>query len=239
MMKISQKNTKTIFANITVAIALLLLCSVTVTTKAMEFGISAGLALPNDNISQFFKQTKSEVVLDNTIKETGNYLLDKAASSGYIVEAKGRIGLGNNLDFVIGIGMARFNEGKYDLTVPGKSMNDSTIGQIQSTLNVVPITAGVNVYLFKSFVNLYATGDITYNYMSYSYDLIWKGAPGIPISNSENDARVGYGIGAGIDFDLILLKANFEAKFNCMNLIGRISDEKRKNYGTFTVGIIF
>ena len=75
--------------------------------------------------------------------------------------------------------------------------------------------------------------------MSYSYDIIWNNNPGIPITKSENDSRLGYGFGFGIDFNLSLFKINLETKFNTANIIGRTHDEKQKNYGTITLGIIF
>jgi len=38
---------------------------------------------------------------------------------------------------------------------------------------------------------------------------------------------------------LSLFKINLETKFNCANIIGRVGDEREKNYGTITLGIIF
>jgi opacity protein-like surface antigen len=212
----------------------LLLCPLA-HSKPMNIGFTFGLALPNDNVSQFFNQTKQIVQLDS-IRTEINYLLNKATDIGYILGLKGRIELGERFDLALGIGLARFNEGRYDLIVRDL---DTTIAQIQSTSNVVPIALGINAYIVKSFINLYAVGDVTYNYIGYSYDIIWKNNLGIPLSKPESDSRLGYGLGAGLDFDLSLFKLNFEAKFNSANIIGRSGDEKQKNYGTLTLGIIF
>ena len=221
-----------------ISISLFFLLGTFLYSKPLNIGFITGLALPNENVSQFFHQAKN-IPLDSVT--TGSYLLDKATSAGYIFCVKGRIELTKTFDLVAGIGLARFNEGRYDLTVPTAVVPamDTTIAQIQSTSNVVPISVGINAYLLKSFIGLYATGDVNYNYISYSYDIVWKNAPSIPITRSENDSRLGYGFGVGLDLNLSLFKINLEAKFNSANIIGRVGDEQQKDYGTITLGIIF
>jgi opacity protein-like surface antigen len=206
----------------------------------MSIGFTSGLALPNDNVSQFFHQTTGLFQIDSVTTKPSKFLLDKATSIGYTLGVKGRIELAEKFDLTVGIGIARFNQGRYDLVVP---ILDTTVAQIQSTANVVPISVGINAYLLKSFISLYATGDVSYNYISYSYDYVWNNNLAIPIlrpdNGTDNDSRLGYGLGIGVDFDLNLFKLNLEVKFNSANIIGRSGDEKEKNYGTITLGIIF
>jgi opacity protein-like surface antigen len=225
--------------NTIISIILFILLCPLAHSKSMNFGFTVGLALPNDNVSQFFNQAKN-ISVDSAI---GDYLLDKATSMGYILGIKGRIELAEHFDLALGIGMARFNQGRYNIVDPtggaGGVLKDSVIAQIQSTSNVVPIAVGINAYLMKSLISLYAVGDVTYNYVSYSYDILLSDKVGIPISKSENDSRLGYGLGVGLDLDISLFKINFEAKFNSTNIIGRTGDEQQKNYGTLTLGIIF
>jgi hypothetical protein len=56
---------------------------------------------------------------------------------------------------------------------------------------------------------------------------------------SPNDSRVGFGLGAGVDLDLQIFNANIEAKYNMLNLIGKVSNEPAKAFYTLSVGIFF
>ena len=223
---------------IIIAINLFFLLGAFAYSKPMSIGFTAGLALPNNDVSQFYHQVRDSLRVDSNTTTVGRYLLDKATSVGYILGIKGRIELAERFDLALGIGLARFNEAQYNF-IPATIGIDTSLAKIQSTSNIVPISVGINAYLLKSFINLYATGDVSYNYISYSYDIVLKNKPGIPITNSDNDSRLGYGFGAGVDFDLSLFKINVEAKFNVANIIGRSGDEQQKKYGTLTLGIIF
>jgi len=221
---------------IIISIILFFLLGTFAYSKPMNIGFTVGLALPNDNVSQFFHQIKTPVHINDSTTKIGDYLKDKATSAGYILGVKGRIELTERFDLVAGLGIARFNQGQYDLVIP----TDTLSAKIQSTSNIVPLSAGINAYLMRSFIGLYAVGEVSYNYISYSSDIVWNNNPSIPISISpKNDSRLGYGLGIGIDFDLSLFKTNLEIKFNSANIIGRVGDEEEKKYGSITLGIIF
>jgi len=220
---------------IIISIALFFLLGTFVYSKPMNIGFTVGLALPNDNVSQFYNQVAAYIKTDSATTKPGRYILDKATSIGYTLSVKGRIELAERFDLALGIGIARFNQGQYDFIIS----NDTLSAKIQSTSNIVPVSVGMNAYIVKSFINLYVMGDVSYNYISYSYDIVWNKKPSIPVTNIENNSRLGYGFGFGIDFDLNLFKINLETKFNTANIIGRSGDEQQKNYGTITLGIIF
>jgi len=223
-----------------IVIILFLFIGTVAYSKPMNIGFTVGLAVPNDDISQFYHYVRDSLKVAPDSTRVGDYLLDNATSVGYILGIKGRIELTNRFDLALGIGLARFNDAQYSIVPAVGSLSlDTSFAKIQSTTNIVPISAGINAYLLRSFINLYVIGDVTYNYISYSYDIVLKNKPGIPITNSTSDSRLGYSFGAGLDFDLSLFKINLETKFNAANIIGRVGDEKQKNYGTITVGIIF
>lgn len=90
-----------------------LLCS----DSKLHLGFVAGLAVPNSKVSQFYSDSKQYFDIEN-IGGIGNYVTDKAASIGYSIGIKGRLALAANLDFVPAIGLTRFNEGDYNLTLP-------------------------------------------------------------------------------------------------------------------------
>jgi len=206
--------------------------------NSMHFGFFGGLAIPNDKVSQFFNDTKQHVKVDS-VDTLGNYFLDKAANIGYHLKIQGRIELANNFTFVSTVGISRFNEGRYDLIVP-LGNNDTVLAITQSTTNIVPISVGINAYLFKKFLLPYINADLVYNYVSYSYDIVMKENIYYPITKSPTTMhRLGYSVGVGIDIDLYLISLNIETKFNAVNIIKYDDKEPTKSYFTFLVGIVF
>ncbi|MDR0926478.1 MAG: outer membrane beta-barrel protein [Ignavibacteria bacterium] len=219
----------------------LLLILTTATLKSessFHLGISAGLALPNDKISQFYNDTKQKMDADS-LSSIGTYFKKTAADAGYTVNVKGHLRLSDNIEFTPSIGIIRFNEGEYGLEVPYENKNDTAKAKVQSTTNIIPISLGLNAYLFRSFISLYGTANVCYNYTTYSYDVNWSNYPAVPISTSEPISRLGYSVGGGIEFDLSIISLSFEATYNTHNIIGKSSEEPTKNYGMFTVGVIF
>jgi hypothetical protein len=205
--------------------------------NSLHLGISAGLAIPNEKVSQFFDEAKQYIQKDS-INAWGNYLFNKASNVGYNIKLQGRIELSDYFTFVPSVGISRFNDGVYDLVVPFGN-GDTAHAKTQSTTNVVPISIGINAYLFKSFISPYVSADLVYNYIAYSYDFIWDEKFAAPIATSTTMHRIGYSVGAGIDIDLALISLNLEAKFDAINIIKYNGHEPSKNYYTFSVGIIF
>lgn len=211
-------------------ILFLLLAASNVFAQGIDIGFHLGLSTPNDQIANIYN--KKQVGLDSN--KVGNFL-SKGMDAGYHLAVKGRIGLSENADFYVGFGYHRFPQTDIQVT-------DPTTGKVLATLasntNIVPINAGLNFYLFRSVVGLYATGDLAYNYISSSLD--YKGAGiDIPISKTPADSRLGFGLGAGVDISLGLIMLNVEAKYNYINLIGKEDDESTKNYLSFGVGVYF
>jgi len=206
--------------------------------KSLHIGFVTGLAVPNDKVSQFFNESSRYFDFDS-IKAVGHFILDKAASMGYKICIKGRISLSDNIMFVPAIGIARFNEGRFIVEIPGVT-NDSKI-EVQTLSNVMAIGTGINGYLFKSFFSLYFTAELTYNYLAYSSDYVWTRNISIPIfaTQFDNSHKLGYSFGGGIDMDLNLLSLNLEVKLNTLNIIKASSFEPTKNHFSITCGVIF
>ena len=202
----------------------------------MHLGFSAGLAIPNENISRFFDDSRQHIQTVS-IDGWGRYILDKATNIGYNIKMFGRISLSDNFIFVPSIGIARFNEGTYELVFPLGT--DTHTAKTQSTANVVPISLGINGYLFKKFLSPYVNADLTYNYIAYSYDVVWRDNFAAPIVTSTTMSRLGYSIGAGIDIKLPLISLTIETKFNTINIIKHNDNEPTKINYTFSLGIIF
>ncbi|MGE5479455.1 MAG: outer membrane beta-barrel protein [Chloroflexota bacterium] len=194
-----------------------------------DIGFHVGLSTPNDKINDVYNKG---TIGSDTLTGT---LYNKGVTTGYHLALKARLGLSDMVSFVGGIGINRFPESKIDVIDP---KNGDTLARLTTTTNVVPISAGVNIYLLKSVIGLYGTGELTYNYITSSVDANWAGKS-IPISNSPSDSRMGFGVGAGVDLDLQIVLLNLEAKYHYLNLIGKDEDEGAKNYLAVSLGVYF
>lgn len=199
--------------------------------QGIDVGFHVGLSTPNDKISDIYN--KSTVNLSDT---SAGSLLGKGLDAGYHLAVKGRIGLSDNADFIVGFGIHRFPE--TDIEVRDPSNPDVLLATLSSNTNIIPITAGLNYYLINSFIGIYATGDLTYNYITTSVDYKGTGID-IPISKTPTDNRMGFGVGAGLDISLGLIMLNVEGKYNYLNLIGKEEEEGNKAYFTLGVGVYF
>lgn len=206
-------------------------CATIMTTVAMQaqsFGIGGGLSTPNDAVSSVY----NNITLSNLSEDLGD-----AASLGYHFQAKYRFGLGENLRFSAAIGLHRFPEADIVVTNP----KDNKQYTLTATSNLVPISVGLEGVLIKSGIGLYLLGDLSYNYFSNSIGLKQSSGVDVPfVVDSDPFARVGVGVGAGVDFDLGLFVADVTGKYNIANLINKKDQsEPDRSYFALTLSVIF
>ena len=201
--------------------------------QGIDFGFHIGLSTPNDKISDVYN--KKSVDLQDSANSIGKFV-SKGMSAGYHIGVKGRISMSDKVDFYLGFGFNRFPDTDIKVTAPNDP--SKVLATLSSSTQVIPINAGVNFYLLRSFIGLYATGDLAYNYVSSTLDYK-TGIVDIPISRTPSDSRLGFGVGAGLDVSLGLILLNIEAKYNQINLIGKDENEKDKSYVSFGLGIYF
>ena len=225
--------------NIKIFILILGLSLILTTKSYSESGIGfiLGLSTPNDQINNIYNS--------NTLSQSnaiGN-LYREGAKSGYNIGAKLRLPVGSNTTFICSFLWNRFPQTDINIYIP--KQNDPTKSDtiiLQTIQNIFPVAIGLNYYLFHDFIGLYGTGELTYSYILNSVDYKYKGV-GVPLTNIDlkpADSRLGFGLGIGIDFSIIIATANLEAKYNVANLIGQKgSDEKLKSYVTLSLGIFF
>lgn len=210
--------------------------------ESFRIGLNAGVAIPNENISQFSNEASERFNFD-TISAFGDYILNTAASRGYSLSIKGRIELSDRIDLVPSIGITRFNEGLYDVVIPVQiDGKDTLLADVRSVANVVPIELGINAYLAREllgFIGVYGNASLSYNYLSYSCDYKWKDNIYLPFKTTNSNSRFGYSVGAGVDIDLYLITLNLGVSFHNINTVKGTDTEKAKNYGVFSVGVVF
>lgn len=191
-------------------------------------GFIGGLSTPSDEINNIYNS-------DN-LGSVGKFVRD-GAKNGYHFGVKIRMPLVSGIMLTGGAAWHRFPESTIDV-------NDPTTGKKLLTLNtvqdIIPITAGINYYIFNTGVGLYGTGELSYNYNKNTVNVDYNGTS-IPANfdTAPTYNRVGAGFGAGLDINAFLFLANLEAKYNYANIIGRDSGEELKSYFTLSLGIHF
>ncbi len=197
----------------------------------VDFGFQGGLSTPNDKIGEIYNK--------NTIAgDSGGVrqLYSKGVDAGYYIGAKVRFHLSDNVNFTGSFGLNKFPQSTIEVRDPKDP--GKVLTELKATTNVVPISAGISMYLFKSFIGVYGCGDLSYNYVTSSVDYKYNGVQ-VPISTTPSNSRLGFGLGAGVDVNLGLLLLNLEGKYNYMNLIGKESSESDKNYFNLCLGVYF
>lgn len=202
----------------------------------LDIGFRAGLSTPNDEVANVYNKNSFTDIVDG--EESLYNAVYQSMSSGYHVGIELRMNMTSFFAFKGGFAWNSFPESDISIEDPNNSDNQIVLG---STTNIVPIYAGINFTILNlKFISFYATGDLAYNYVSSSIDYKVQDANiGVPISTSETDNRGGFGLGAGVDFDLKLLKINLEAKYNNVNFINKVADEPSKTFISVGLGIYF
>jgi hypothetical protein len=193
------------------------------------FGVYLGLATPNNEINNVYNSDK--INLNSNI---GRFLRE-SAKIGYSFGINANLPLSNNFVFKSGIALCRFPQTELKIYFPEQQVDTVVLKSIQ---NIIPISAGIDLFVFKSVISPYISANLSYNYIVNTLDIV-KLNQELPIATSETYSRLGAGVGAGLDFDLEILTLNLEAKYWWVNLIGKTAEEPNKNYLTVTLGVIF
>jgi len=201
----------------------------TAKSAIIGLGFYLGLATPNDEINNVYNSDK--INLNNNIGQ----FLRESAKLGYTLGFNANLPLSDNFIFKSGIGLCRFPQSELKIYFPEQQLDTVVLKTIQ---NIIPITAGIDLFLFKSLISPYLSGNLSYNYIVNTLDIVRLNQE-LPIATSKTYSRLGAGVGAGIDFNFEILTLNLEAKYWWVNLIGKTSEEPNKNYLTVTFSVIF
>ncbi|MFC2130715.1 outer membrane beta-barrel protein [Bacteroidota bacterium] len=199
-------------------------------TAGTGFGLFAGLSAPNDQMNNIYNSSKIEF----SEESIGNFIRE-GTEAGYHIGAKVRFSLAGDFMFTGSAAWHKFPQSNIDVMDP---VNDTALAVLTTTQNIIPITVGMNYYIINSTIGVYGTGELSYNYIYNSVDADYQGVP-IPLEESPTDSRVGFGLGAGVDFDATLVTLNLEAKYSIANLIGKESGEETKSFFSLSLGIFF
>ena len=197
--------------------------------NAQSFAIGGGLSTPSDEINNVYN---SDFVTNDDF--VGN-LLRQSSGFGFHVAGRLYLELDEELALVFGVGLHRFNESRLDVY---DEAGEELIAVLQATQNIVPISVGLDYPVYKGFLGLYVAGDLQYNYIFNTIDIV-RNDLAIPFADEPTNNRVGANIGAGIEVDLAALILDFGLRFNHANIIGKEDNEGDKTYLTFNLSVLF
>lgn len=195
----------------------------------MGMGFAVGLSTPNSYINDIYNS--DNINLNNNLWN----IVRESAKIGYHLGVNLNIPLTDNFNFRGAIAINRFPQSELKLYFPQPPYDTVILKTFQ---NFIPISAGIDIYVLKSVVSPYLSGNLSYFYILNSIDIV-KLNQDLPIATSKTNSRIGAGLGLGLDFDIDLVILNFEAKYWFVNLIGNTSNERDKNFLTVGIGIIF
>jgi opacity protein-like surface antigen len=193
----------------------------------LEIGFEAGLATPSEKMNQIYNS--------NTLrwdKDSIANLINMGIDAGYHLGVVMQMPLNDFFSFSGHFGYNSFPESTIEVVDPN---TQDVLATLYTTTRIIPFAAGLNFYPFKTVISPYATGEVSYNYISSSV----TASNNIPVSSSPTDSRFGFGFGLGVDLNIKLLDVYLEGKYNYLNLIGKESEEPDKHYFTLVLGVIF
>lgn len=190
----------------------------------IDLGLQVGLSTPNDQINNIYN--KDVLEWENSISR----FIREGAEMGYNVGVKARFSLSQNYKFYGGLTYHIFPGSNILISNPDDP-KAPPVQNLYANQTVLSLGAGLNLYLLKTFFQLYGTADLQYNYLRSSVDFKYQNVL-VPLSSSPSYSRVGIGFGAGMDIDFSMFVINLEGKYNIANLIGQEDGEKMKSYFT-------
>ncbi len=198
----------------------------------LEFGINFGLATPSDKINDIYNTNKLKY---GELQDSIAKMIADGLNSGYHLGVRLSMPLNEHFDFVGNIGYNSFPKSKITITDPA---NGNKLAELSTSTKIIPITAGLSFFPFKSILSPYITGELSFNYIQTAVETTYFGAE-VPIATTPADNRFGFGFGLGTLIDLGIIDLNLEGKYNYLNLIGKETEEQDKHYLTLILGVVF
>ncbi len=183
----------------------------------LDFGIFGGLTTPNDYITNLYNR--------NTVDSLN--MLYGSAKYGFHIGADVRIKLDKNSNSFL---HGSFAWHQFEPVINDVVTSTSQKPLFSSTTSVLPISLGIDYYLFRSFIGLYVRGDVQYNHITTRVNNVYDVFDEIKVMPDAQNSRFGAALGGGIEVNLLLIRAALEVKYNWINLVGKTENEQAKNY---------
>lgn len=199
--------------------------------NALKIGVTAGVAIPIDDLARAYNIAHKS--------QDAWTAYDAQASIGMHVGARIGIPIAPSISIVGGVSYNRFFSLDQQATLEsGKVITMSTAS------NIIPIHAGVQLYIARWILSPYVSAEIAYVYRNVTVsdnpdptfiDLLQQ--RGVEIEPTTS--RFGGCVSAGFEVPLGPITPFLEFKVTSANLIGRDAGEPSRVFATFALGFMF
>ena len=204
---------------ITLIFAALILLSLEAKPQ-IDMSIYGGISTPNEQMSLVYEDNNSPWDF-----------LGKGIGIGWHLGARIRLPIDTGFFFYLNMGWHRFSDAQIEVIDQEK---DSTY-QINAKQDIIPIGAGVQYYITRRVVRLYILSQLNYNYFTTHGE--FRGLPAPNFDLTDATSRGGFQVGAGVEFNIVLVYPFIEFTYSMPNLIGKSAREPTKQYFNFTLGV--
>lgn len=211
-----------------------LFCAPAVASDAegVVLGITAGVAVPDANMAAAYDLVRRS---DDPFT-----MYDAVSSVGLHAGVRARIGLTENVSLLGGVELNRFFDGEQRIT-----LQSGDIIALSSATDIIPVHAGLQVFLGRWIVAPYVSASVTYAYRRVTVSEVGRNTTitdilldrGIDVEPSS--ARFGGRAAAGIAFELGPLHPFVEVGYTASNVVGRLADEPQRSFLHVAVGLTF
>ncbi|MFN3781720.1 MAG: hypothetical protein ACK4SO_06060, partial [Candidatus Kapaibacteriota bacterium] len=140
-------------------------------------GFAIGLSTPNSQINDVYNSDK--INLNNNLWNVAR----ESAKIGYHLGLNLNLPLTDNFNFRGAIGLNRFPQSEIKLYFPQEPYDTVILKTIQ---NFIPVSAGIDLFVFRSTVSPYLSGNLSYFYILNTIDIVRLNQE-LPIATSRTD----------------------------------------------------
>jgi hypothetical protein len=199
----------------------------------LELTIKGGLSIPNDELGNVYNAENKSINGDIVTFQ------DVEAATGYTVGLKAAVPITDYLYGYAHAGIHQTGEQEYQL-IAGTGSSTETYGTITASQFIIPVGVGAELRFFEvAMADLYTTAQLNFNYLTSDFEIVSSALNDGTISDATSDARLGYGIGIGSDFDFKVIETNVELLFQSLNPVLAEEEEDMKTLVSLTVGLVF
>ncbi|HRP02360.1 MAG TPA: hypothetical protein PLE30_06910 [Candidatus Kapabacteria bacterium] len=212
-------------------VLLLLNCNLLL-SQTTGFSFLVGPSFPNSEVTELFPNRIIETTDTSYSKLFANY---NNPNIGYNISIRGGISLSEMADFYGGLGLHKFKVSTIELN----TLNiNNTIGSMEMTTTVFPISAGINYYIFRNKFGVYFNGTLDYNYSIYNLDKI-DSKYILKLSKSTASSSLGFTLGIGTALELGKAAWIIEVDYATINFLQNSTNNVSKNIISLKTGLKF
>ena len=192
-----------------------------------------GISTPSSEMNKIYNSDKININKSSSFLN----LFQTGIDMGYHFGVRVKAPLNDGLFFIASFEWNKFAQTELTL----KNIKGDTSWTLGSKQNIIPISVGMQYYFIKEYIGIYALGMVNYNFFTSNATFLGidTGFPDLDFQANKQSSRIGISAGAGVEFDLWLLRPMVEFRYNLANLIGKDSGELTKTYFTLSIGLSF